>query len=291
MILKKNEVPSSPKLGVEWTQSLENDIIDRLAEVDCVEIIPENFFFNRRDDFIKKLGASGTPVMIHGVELSIGSDEPVKQAHLERMLEVADRVNMIDLSDHLCMTESGGVEVGQLTPLPWSVNAADVVCKNIERVMAQVRVPFLIENIANRFVFPETELTEVQFINRVLDRTGCQLLLDLHNLHANAFNFKFDPFAWLEELDLNRVGAIHLAGGHYDDEGTLVDGHSHPIPDRVWELYRSVCAKVTPACTIVERTENFPVYGEVLTEVDKARGIVNSSIISFSQDLQSGVGR
>lgn len=260
--------------GVEWAEAIEEEILDSLGEVDCVELIPENFFSGRRARFLRRLGASGKPVMIHGVELSLGTDEPLREAHLEQILRVADQVNTVDVSDHLCMTEAGGVEIGQLTPLPRTRAAADAACRSIEAAMERLPWPFLVENIANRFEFPLGEMSETDFLDAVLRRTGCHLLLDLHNLHANAENFGFDPFAWLASIDVRRVAAVHLAGGHRDSEGALVDGHDNPVPPRVWALFEQLCRDVRPACAIVERTGNFPPYPELLAEVARARRVL-----------------
>jgi uncharacterized protein (UPF0276 family) len=261
--------------GIEWAEAIEEEILAALDEVDCVELIPENFFGGRRSHFLRRLGATGKPVMLHGVELSIGTAGPLKQAHLDEILRVADQVNTIDLSDHLCLTEAGGVEVGQLTPLPCTFAAADAVCRNVDAIQARIPWPFLIENIAHRFAFPSPQMSEPDFIDLVLRRTGCHLLLDLHNLHANAENFQFDPFEWLAALDLRRVAAVHLAGGHVDDEGALVDGHDNPVPPRVWDLYAQVCREGRPRSAIVERGENFPPsYSELLDEVARARRIL-----------------
>ena len=261
-------------VGIEWTEKLEDDIIENWRSLSGLELIPDNFFFNRRRDFLKKLGEKNVPVMIHGVELSIGSAEPLKQVHLDRMKEIASQVNTINISDHLCMTEAGGVEIGQLTPLPLTREVCDIVSSKIEQVQSQFQVPFLIENVANRFVYPNNELTETEFINTILRRTGCTLLLDLHNLHANATNFKFDPWEWLEQIDLRFVSGVHLAGGFFDDEGTLVDAHNNYTPDRVWEFYRWLCSRIRPSCTIVEWTENPPTFKELMTDVKKAQNIL-----------------
>ncbi|MEZ4296394.1 MAG: DUF692 domain-containing protein [Polyangiaceae bacterium] len=263
--------------GVEWAEGIEEEILDRLSEVDCVELIPENFFFGRRRSFLKRLAASGKPVLIHGVELSLGTAEPLKEDHLDRILEVAGEVNTVEVSDHLCMTEAGGVEIGQLTPLAWTRRSADAVARNIESAMERMPWPFAIENIALRFVVPFAELSEAEHLSLVLRKTGCHLLLDLHNLHANAHNFGFDPHAWLSAVDLSRVSSIHLAGGHVDDEGTLVDSHSHPVPPRVWDLLARVGSEVSPRWTIVERTENFPPYSELLAEIAEARRVLGEA--------------
>ena len=101
-------------VGVEWAEQLENDILSNLDRISCFEFIPENFFQGRGERYLKAIGDSGIPVLVHGVELSLGTAGPLKQSHLDQILRVADEVNMINLSDHLAMTEAGGVEIGQL---------------------------------------------------------------------------------------------------------------------------------------------------------------------------------
>ena len=280
-------------VGVEWTERLEEDVLSHIDQLSCFELIPENFFFNRRRDFLKRLGKTNIPVLIHGVELSVGTDQPFKQKHFDAIREIADYVNTVNFSDHLSITEAGGVEIGQLTPIPWSIEACDAVCRNIDAIQSQIQVPFLIENVANRFVFPETELRETEFINLVVKRTGCYLLLDLHNIHVNSHNFGYDPFEWVSEIDMDLVEGIHIAGGFYDEDGTLVDGHSSLAPDRVWDLYRYVCERTLPSCTIVEWTENPPPFEILMGDVERANSILaeTSRTPAYSTAVQEGAFR
>ena len=265
-------------VGVEWTNEIDNqEILEKLDRISCMELIPENFFDGRRPEFLAKLKAAGIPVLVHSVEVSFGTNEPIKEEHLARVLEVAERVETANVSDHLSMTEAGGVEIGQLTPVPWTIECADNICRNIEAIQRKLDVPFLIENITNRFLIPDTELTEVQFINRILERSGCGLLLDLNNIHTNATNFGFDPFEWIDQIHLKHMQAIHLAGGYVDEDGVLIDSHDSAVPPRVWELYEYVCSRKIPLYTIVERTANPPAYEELLAESERAEAIVTAA--------------
>ncbi len=279
-------------VGLEWANSIENKLIlDSLDRLSCFELIPENFFDNRHPEFLAALKRADIPVLVHGVEISIGTVPPIKQKHLERIFEVMDRVTVANLSDHLSMTEAGGIEIGQLTPLPWTLECVDSVCKNIDNIMEQIRVPFLIENITNRFVIPNTELTETRFINLILNRTGAQMLLDLNNIHTNSTNFNFDPYEWIDQLNLNKVSAIHLAGGVYDEDGTLLDSHDNAVPERVWDLFRYVCKQITPRWTIVERTGNQPPFEMLLGEVERAKAIIEETIVQRHPTPNIHMGR
>lgn len=265
-------------VGLEWTNEVDqNEMLAKLDRISCLEFIPENFFDNRRLEFLAAVKKSNIPVLVHSVEVSFGTLEPLKEEHFQRVLEVAERVNTANMSDHLSMTEAGGVEIGQLTPVPWTIECADQICRNIEVIQKRIDVPFLIENITNRFLIPETELTEVQFINRILERTGCGLLIDMNNVHTNATNFGFDPFEWIDSIRLQQVEGVHLAGGYVDEDGTLIDSHSNWVQPRTWDLYRHLCSSIIPKYTVVEWTADPPKFDDLLTEVDKAEAIVREA--------------
>jgi uncharacterized protein (UPF0276 family) len=112
--------------------------------------------------------------------------------------------------------------------------------------------------------------------------------LDLNNIHTNGVNFSIDPYDWIDQIDLAAVRGIHIAGGYYDDEGTLVDSHSNYAPQRVWDLFRYVCQRIRPAEIIVEWTDDTPPYEEVLKEIHRAEQILQET--SPWMDLQSQRG-
>lgn len=257
--------------GPEWTEGLEVDLIDNFMEFKCFELIPENFVDNPdRTYFLDELRKASTPVLIHSIGLSLGTDEPLKTKHLEQVLAVGEQVNMVGFSDHLSMTESGGIEIGQLTPIPWSIKTADIVIKKIEQIQKRISVPFALEHTAHKFFYPTSELSEPEYINRILYRTGCDLILDLHNLHCNSKNANFDPHQWLSEVHIDAVTSIHLAGGYIDKYGTFQDAHNEAVPEPVWELLSYVLQKITPQAIIIERTSNYPGLDNLLNEVRRA---------------------
>ena len=129
-------------------------------EVSSLEIIPESYFFGKKSEFIKRLGMSQTPVIGHCVDLSIGTDEPLDKTHLRQTKEVLDKVNTVIFSDHLCMTHASGIDIGQLTTLPFTHKVVDVVCRKIDQVRKEFPQPFMIENITNRFLYPGNEMEE-----------------------------------------------------------------------------------------------------------------------------------
>ena len=112
------------------------------------------------------------------------------------------QVNMVNLSEHLSLTAVDGVDLDALTPLALPTKLPMKSVARSIRIQSRTNVPFLIENVSNRFVIPDAELSETEFINYILKRTGAGLLLDVTNVYTNSVNFQFDPYRWVDDIDL-----------------------------------------------------------------------------------------
>jgi hypothetical protein len=131
------------------------------------------------------------------------------------------------------MTRSGRIDIGHLAPITLNQEMLRIVCGNIKQARAEVAAPFIIENIAYTLRMPGAELSEAEFLSRVVETTDSGLLLDLMNLHANSQNHDYDPYEFLASIPLERVVQVHIIGGHYH-HGVLIDSHSHRTPEEVW---------------------------------------------------------
>ena len=106
------------------------------------------------------------------------------------------------------------------------------------------------------------------------DATESDLLLDLHNLHANATNFGFDARAVIRSLPPQRIGAIHLAGGRFVERGRLLDDHLHDVPDPVFDLLAETNAD--QATVILERDGEYPPMEALLQELQRTRAAITA---------------
>ena len=156
--------------------------------------------------------------------------------------------------------------------MPFSREALDVLAANIAEVQALTDRPLILENITYSFAFPGSELDEADFLAALVERTGCGLLLDVTNLHTNAVNHRFDPFAFLDRLPLDRVVQLHFAGGHREGE-LLIDSHSAPAPPEVWALLDHVLARAPVKGVILERDEDLPPFALLLEEIERVRQV------------------
>lgn len=243
--------------------------------VDFVEVISENFMVDGGNPLrVLTQVREELPVILHGVSLSVGSAHGVDHAYLRRLKALADRIEPLWLSDHLCWTRTSAHNSHDLLPLPYTAEALEVVCANIAEAQDRLGRPLLLENPSSYLAFPEDEMSEWDFIAAMARRTGCYLLLDVNNVFVSAHNHGFDAHAYLSGLPHDRVRQIHLAG-HTEGE-IRIDTHDQPVCSGVWELYREALALVGPVATMIERDGAIPPLAELLGELDVARGIASA---------------
>lgn len=271
-------VASSPnRFGIGWRPELAAGIFTQLDRIDVVEVIAENYFnASRRDlDALRGL-AEQVPVHLHGVSLGLASATAVEGSRLDKMARLIERVRPECWSEHLAFVRAGGVEIGHLAMPPRTAQAVEQAVRNIERARTVTGFTPKLENIATLFDPPTSTLSEGEWTRQILRETGAPMLLDLHNLYANAVNAGRDHLADLATFPLERVEAVHLSGGMWitsaSGERRLLDDHVHSPPPEVFELLRALEGRTGAVDVILERDGNYPSFDVLIAELDFARG-------------------
>lgn len=247
------------------------DFLTRTVPVDFVEVISENFMVEGgRPLQVLDQVRQRHPVILHGVSMSIGAPDGLDRGYLARLRRLADRVEPLWVSDHLCWTGTGGFTSHDLLPMPFTEEAMAVVCANIAQAQDALGRPLLIENASSYVTFRRSEMSEWEFLAELSRRSGCFLLLDVNNIFVSGSNHGFDPAAYLDGVPFDRVRQIHLAG-HSQGRTMLIDTHDHPVPDPVWALYDEACRRAGPVAAMIERDDDIPPLDDLLAELDIAR--------------------
>lgn len=179
------------------------------------------------------------------------------------------------MSDHLSWSRIEGFNSHDLLPLPYTEEALDIVCTNIDQAQDALGRAMLIENPSTYIDFAPADMTEWQFIDALCARTGCGLLLDINNVFVSASNHDFDPVAYLDGVPHDHVRQIHLAGHSAGQHGLLIDTHDHPVPDPVWALYAQAMTRLGEVAVMIERDDDIPPLEALLGELAMARRLAN----------------
>lgn len=208
-------------------------------------------------------------VVQHGVSMYFGSAEPLNREHLRRLKQLVRRTKTPWVSDHLCWGSVDGRYTHDLLPMPYTFDAARLTAEKIRQVQDFVEVPVAVENVSSYAEFHVSEMTEWEFLNEVVERADCGVLLDVNNIYVSSRNHGFDPLEYVNSVPADRVAQIHIAG-HSKFEKYTLDTHDHPVVEPVWELYSRAIERCGPTATLLEWDDNIPSFEEVHREALKA---------------------
>jgi uncharacterized protein len=264
------------RIGIGWRPALAAGIFAHLDQIDVVEVIADDFFDAPKNErrALRTLAAQ-VPVVLHGVTLGLASSVPVPTKILEQTARLCDEIKPDYWSEHLAFVRGGGIEIGHLSAPPRNADTIEGAATNLARARKIVGSLPLVENIATLIDPPASDRDECTWVNDILAASPCGLLLDLHNLYANATNFNYDPYEFIDRLPLEPIVAIHLAGGKWvsaQGERRLLDDHLHDVADPVYDLLTAVGARAPqPLTVILERDGAYPPIENLLAQLIRAR--------------------
>src|SRR4051794_4806224 len=237
--------------GMGWRPEIADDI-ERLPGIDWVEVVAENICPGHLPDGLRRLRERGTTVVPHGVSLGLGGAERPDAGRLTALAERAEALGAPLVTEHIAFVRAGGpltaspvMEAGHLLPVPRTRDALDVLCENVRIAQDALPVPLALENIAALISWPGEEMSEGRFLSELVERTGVRLLIDVANLHTNHINRGEDPAGALDELPVEAIAYVHVAGG-VERDGVWHDSHAHPVTQPVLDVLAELCARISP---------------------------------------------
>ncbi|MDB4947046.1 MAG: hypothetical protein JWP97_6580 [Labilithrix sp.] len=270
-------------LGLRW--DFVSELLEQQPALDFVEVSPENYM-GRGGYYDEALDRAAAlyPVVTHGLTMSIGGVDPLREDYLARLRAFCDRVKSPWHSDHLCFSVHGGVVLHDLLPVPFKESEVGRIADRIKRAQDAVGRPMAIENVSFYLHPGRREMSEAEFLARVCEAADCGLLLDVNNAYVNATNFGDDVDAWMNVIPLERVVQIHVAGHDWFAEDTwepaappatpeerkarlIIDTHGADCSAEVLSLLERVLVRTGPVPVLLERDQAIPPLPQLLAEV------------------------
>ena len=270
--------PKSLGHGVGLRRDHFERVLEAPTKIDWFEVISENFMVEggRPLDVVTRVRAQ-YPLVMHGVSLSIGSIDPLDEAYLDELKQLARRLEPAWVSDHLCFTSVGGHQAHDLLPLPYTEETLAHVVARVHRVQERLGRTIALENVSSYVAYRQSTMPEWEFLSEVAKRSGCGILLDVNNIYVSARNHGFDPRAYLAGVPPDKVWQFHLAG-HSDKGLYLLDTHDHPVADPVWDLYAEAVRRFGSVSTLIEWDDHIPTFERLEEESERARSIGQAAL-------------
>ena len=234
--------------------------------VDWFEIISENYMIDggRPLHMLDRI-MERYKVVQHGVSMYFGSAQAPDREHLRRLKTLVKRTKTPWLSDHLCWGSIDGTYSHDLLPLPYTWEAVEKTAARIREVQDFLEIPVAVENVSSYAEFVASEMTEWEFLNEVVERADCGILLDVNNIYVSSVNHDFAPMDYVNAVPAERVAQIHIAG-HSKYRKYILDTHDHPVIDPVWKLYDRAIQRAGHTATLLEWDDHIPSFNEVRDE-------------------------
>jgi uncharacterized protein (UPF0276 family) len=260
--------------GLGYRRDISNQILAARDRIDVLEVVTEQFF--GAEEELEEI-VDRFPVIPHGVGLSVGTVGAVDWDYLRMVKKISDITQAPYYSEHLAVTRAAGVDIGHLSPIWFTEDMLHAVINNVSTVQDFLGKPLVLENISYLFSIPNSTMTQDEFFGRMVEATGCGVLLDVANVHINAQNHGFDPVAFLEAMPLHAVVQIHLAGGYWDGD-IYIDAHSERVNGPTWALLDELVARVPIRVSILEQDAKFPDdIGVLLADIERSRRVITAA--------------
>ncbi|MFN3289166.1 MAG: DUF692 domain-containing protein [Acinetobacter sp.] len=251
---------------------LRRDFIDEFLSAekapDFIEIAPENWMgFGGRHAKLLARCVEKTPLICHGLSLSIGGPHPLNIEFIQQIKSFLADYHVPIYSEHLSYTHDSGY-LYDLMPIPMTETAVKYVAERILRVQDILGKRLVVENVST-YLMPNAEMSEADFVSEVLQQADCELLLDVNNVYVNSINHGSDGYAFIRAMPKERIRYIHIAGHEQVEKDLLIDTHSAEVCDSVWQLLQHTYQVCGVKPTLLERDFNIPSWKALQDEMTK----------------------
>jgi hypothetical protein len=222
------------------------------------------------------------PISLHSVGNSLGSAEKLDLSHLKKLKNLVEVIEPFLISDHISWGRVNKNHLNDLLPLPYTHKSLELIAKNVSVMQDFLGRQILVENPSAYLAFKNQEMDEAEFINRLCEKTGCGLLLDVNNIFVSSQNnSEFEPEKNLKDLNKKIVKEIHLAGHSISEifdgkksREILIDTHNDLVRPEVWEIYATAIKQLGKIPSLIEWDQDFPEFEVLLDEAERAKEIL-----------------
>ncbi len=266
-------------VGVSLKPQHFEEILSTLPAVGWFEIHSENYMGRGGPSlaYLETVRAK-YPISMHGVSLSLGSDEALNRDHLKRLKALVDRIEPVFISEHLSWSRLGQTYLNDLIALPYNKQSLEIMCAHVQETQEFLGRTIMVENPSAYVAFKESTMEEPEFLIELTRKSGCKLLIDVNNIYVSGNNNHFDPKDYIAVIPEDIVGEIHLAGHCRKKLGAdlfCIDDHGSKVSTEVWELFKLAVTKLGPVSTLIEWDTDVTSLQTLLLEAQLAEKVIN----------------
>lgn len=256
---------TQPQLGVGLTfhPELEGFLETHSELVDVLELEPQTLWlpaaaagkgFRVLAGALERIAAFPQAKLVHSVGLPVGGSRLADLRQIPLLRETIARLESRWCSEHLSFNVAAGPGgtffTGFLLSPRLTWEGVERAAVSVRRFADEIGAPLAIETGVSYMRPRGDELSDAQFVAAVAAAADCGILLDIHNVWTNERNGRQTVDSYLDQLPLERVWELHLAGGQ-EHAGFWLDAHSGAIPAEVLQVAAAAIAQLSNLGAII----------------------------------------
>lgn len=265
-------------VGIAYRSCLHQQLLKHAEHIDVLEVPTEDYIIRQRRLHMDPTGellaeaVDRFPCVAHGIAMSFGSVEPFDEHYMTSTRQFLDETGIEVFSEHLAFHRMDDVDLTVFLAMPFDDLSIEWLAARYRQASALLGRPIDLENVSYHCTVPGSQYDEPGFLARFLEAADATLLLDVTNVYNNCVNHNQDPVEYIQQLPPHRIRQLHLAGGHYH-EGFLLDSHSKPVMEPVWDLLDVAVQHTHADVIVIERDTSFEPFEQLVDEMIRAREI------------------
>ncbi|HEY0347905.1 MAG TPA: DUF692 family protein [Pyrinomonadaceae bacterium] len=253
-------------IGASYSVAIE-PLIERHPELfDVLEIEPQTLWIKTTDNqgpsqmdprLLAHLASLPGRKIVHSVGRPVGGTLPPEEAELNLLRQTVVGLDAVWASDHLSFNQTKEFATGFFLPPRQTLAGVESAAASVRRLKSALSVPIAIETGVSYLRPRNDELPDGEFVARVAERADCGILLDLHNIYCNSVNGRQPVEIFVDQLPLERVWEVHVAGG-FELDGFYLDAHSGAIAPALHKMLEGLIGRLPNLRAII--FEIFPSF-------------------------------
>lgn len=243
--------------------------------LDFLELAPDNWMDieGHREEVLEKISHK-YKLVAHGLSLSIGDPCPINKDYLYKVQKFLEKYKIDTYSDHLCYSRDQQGYLYDLLPVPRYSENINYLASRIQQIQDILQRTIVLENITWYHRYPD-EMPEIDFWVELLEKSQCNMLLDINNVYVNSLNHGYDAQEYIKNIPSKQISYYHIAG-HLKTEEFILDTHGTIVDKNVLRLAQQTFLYHGSKPLILERDHNIPALENSLQELVKIKQAIAS---------------
>jgi uncharacterized protein (UPF0276 family) len=261
----KSEKSIFQGVGINLRLDFIDEVIELKPKIPFLEIIVDNWLSVGPHHKKLEILRQDYQLSFHSVGMNLCGTDEINQKYLNQIKTLKEKYQPIHISDHLCVTANNNRQHHDLLPFPYTEEYLANTIERVNFIQDFFNETILVENLSFYLEFQSSQMSEIEFLNKLNKKTNCSNLLDLNNIWVNQKNLDLSVDDYLREVDWSNVKEIHLAGPELIN-GVFVDTHGSDIYPELMSSIIKHKGFIRSIPTLYERDNNFNGIEDLLNQ-------------------------